>query len=169
MLNIVLNWISTNYSLTALILLSIFALCIVVFFAVIIRLNKITKQYKTLLKGVDGKNLEQLMLNNAKTLEQAIFKLEIMEDRLKNVEQATVKSIQRVGIVRFNAFQEMGGDLSYSLALLDQKGNGVIVSSIYGRDEARTYAKPIKAGKSTYQLSEEEELAIQKTLKEERS
>jgi len=166
-LNGVLNWISTNYSVTALILLSTFAFGIIVFFMVIIRLNRITKQYKALMKGVDGKNLEQLLHGNARTLEQALLKLEIMDDRLKSVELATLKSIQHVGIIRFNAFKDMGGDLSYALALLDQKGNGIVVSSIYGRDEARTYAKPIKGGKSTYQLSEEEELAIQKTPNEE--
>jgi len=164
----ILEWISTNYSLTALILLSTFALGIIVFFVVILRLNKLTRQYKALMKGVDGRNLEQILLNNAKTLEQALLKLEILDDRIKTVEQATVKSIQNIGIVRFNAFKEMGGDLSYALALLDQKGNGIVISSIYGRDDARTYAKPIKAGKSTYQLSEEEELAIQKTQREER-
>lgn len=169
MLSGLLNWISTNYSLTALILLSTFAVGIIVFFVVIVRLNRLTKQYKALMKGEDGRNLEQLLLNNVKTLDQALLKLEILDDRLKSVEQASVRSIQNVGIVRFNAFKEMGGDLSYAIALLDQKGNGIAISSIYGRDDARTYAKPIKGGKSTYQLSEEEELAIQKTQKEERS
>ncbi|KAF0241588.1 MAG: hypothetical protein FD167_3987 [bacterium] len=169
MLSEILNWISTNYSLTALILLSTFTLGIIVFFVVIIRLNKLAKQYKALMKGVDGRNLEQLLLSNAKTLDQALLKLEILDDRIKDVEYAAARSIQNVGIVRFNAFKEMGGDLSYAIALLDQKGNGIVISSIYGRDDARTYAKPIKGGKSTYQLSEEEELAIQKTQKEERS
>jgi len=165
-LELVLAWISANYTLTALILLISFALAVIVFIVVIIKLNKLIKQYKSLMKGVDSRNLEQLMLHNSRTLELSLQKMDSLEERLQHVESMLGKSIQRVGMVRFNAFKEMGGDLSYALALLDQKGNGIVISSIYGRDDARTYAKPIKAGRSTYQLSEEEELAIQKTLRE---
>lgn len=166
MLEYVLAWISANYSLTALILLALFALAIIVLLAVIIKLNRLGKQYKSMMKGVDGRNLEQLLQANSRTLELSLQKLENHSQRLEQVEAVMAKSIQHIGIVRFNAFKEMGGDLSYALALLDQKGNGIVVSSIYGRDDARTYAKPIKAGRSSYKLSEEEELAIQKSLRE---
>lgn len=74
--------------------------------------------------------------------------------------------MQKVAIVRFNAFRDMGGDLSYALALLDSSGSGLVISSIYGRDDARTYAKPVKEGKSSYQLSSEEEEAIKKALED---
>lgn len=162
----VLDWLDANYSLTALILLCLFALGVIVFFAVIIRLNKVTRQYKALMKGAEGRDLEDLLMANAKTLEHVLFKMELIDQRLKTMEQVTEKCIQRVGIVRFNAFKEMGGDLSYSIALLDKKGNGVVISSIYSRDDARSYAKPIKAGKSAYKLSEEEELAIHRTIRD---
>lgn len=165
----VLAWFSTNYSLAALILLGTFAFAIIVFFVVLARLNKVIRQYKALMKGVEGRNLEQLLLNNSKTLDQALLKLDILDDRLKTVEGVMTKSIQRVGIIRYNAFKEMGGDLSYSVALLDQNGNGVIITSIYGRDDARTYAKPIRTWKSAYQLSEEEEMALKKAYKDDRS
>lgn len=59
-------------------------------------------------------------------------------------------------LVRFNAFQDLGSDLSFSLALIDDEKNGVVLSSIYGREESRTYAKPVQAGSSSYTLTEEE-------------
>ncbi len=163
-----LNWVSQNYSLIALGLLGSFALGMIIFLVVIIRLNKLAKQYKTLMRGVEGKNLEELMWNNAKTLEQVLFKLEIQEDRLCTVETMAKNSVQKVGIVRFNAFRDMGGDLSYAIALLNSQGDGVVLSSIYGRDDARTYAKPVKGGKSSYQLSQEEEEAILRAARDER-
>ncbi len=165
-MDLVLEWINNNYSLTALILFGLFLLAIIVFLIVIVKLNKVTRKYKALLKGSEGSNLEQLLMSNAKTLDQVLLKLDIVDDRLKDVEKTAAKSIQYVGLVRYNAFQDMGGDFSYSLALLDQKGDGVVISSIFGREDARTYAKPIKAGRSDYQLSEEEKQAIQKILQE---
>lgn len=76
-------------------------------------------------------------------------------------------SISRVGLIRFNPFQEMGGDQSFSLALLDEKNNGVVVTGIHANDGSRTYAKPVEAGVSSYQLSREEEKAIAKAMKKE--
>lgn len=164
-MDIVLAWITNNYSLTALILLGAFALSIIVFIVVIIRLNRMNKKYRQLLKGSEGKNLEEILLGNAKLLEQVLFKLDLADERLKGVEHVATNSIQQIGVVRYNAFKDMGGDLSYSVALLDRKGDGVVLSSIFSREDARTYAKPIKNGKSPHQLSEEEVQAIQQVAK----
>lgn len=69
-------------------------------------------------------------------------------------------SIQKVGLVRFNAFQNVGSDLSFALALLDRDNNGVVLNGLYGSESSNIYAKPVKNGESTYQLSEEEKDAI---------
>jgi len=90
----------------------------------------------------------------------------LFENKINVVEKAAKKSIRKVGLLRFNAFHDMGGELSFSLALLDDKGDGFVISSIYGRDDARTYAKPVKEGRSTYNLSGEEEKAILMALQE---
>ena len=69
-------------------------------------------------------------------------------------------SLQKAGLVRFNAFQNVGSDLSFALALLDRDNNGVVLNGLYGSESSNIYAKPIKNGESTYQLSEEEKEAI---------
>lgn len=69
-------------------------------------------------------------------------------------------SIQRFGLVRYDAFEEMGGRLSFSAALLDDHGDGIVITSINGRTETRTYAKPIRQLLSEHNLSEEENAAI---------
>ena len=71
-------------------------------------------------------------------------------------------SIQKVGIVRFNPFSEIGGNQSFSLALLDGNNDGVVITSLYTREGNRVYSKPIKQGKSKYLLSTEEKEAIEK-------
>lgn len=73
-------------------------------------------------------------------------------------------SVSQVGVVRYDAFEDMGGALSFSAALLDGRGDGVIFSGINGRTEGRTYAKPIAEGKSEFNLSPEESDAIELAL-----
>ena len=68
--------------------------------------------------------------------------------------------IQKVAVVRYNAFHNVGSDQSFSVALLDNEDNGVVISGIFGRDSSTTYAKPVKYGVSEYILTEEEESAI---------
>ena len=70
-----------------------------------------------------------------------------------------------MGIVRYSAFQDTGSDLSFSLALLDEKNNGIVMNGIYSREMSNIYAKPVEAGKSSYTLSEEEQQAIEKAMK----
>lgn len=69
--------------------------------------------------------------------------------------------IQKTGLVRYNAFQDVGSDLSFAVALLDRDNNGVVLNGLYGSDSSNIYAKPIKDGKSTYQLSDEEKYALE--------
>jgi hypothetical protein len=69
-------------------------------------------------------------------------------------------------IVRFNAFEDTGSDLSFAVALLDADYNGVVLSSIFGRNESRTYAKPVVAGQSSYFLTNEEKEALDMARKQ---
>jgi uncharacterized protein YlxW (UPF0749 family) len=73
-------------------------------------------------------------------------------------------SVQRVGLVRYDAFEDMGGHLSFSAALLDANGNGLMITSINGRQDPRCYAKPVESWSSGHNLSEEEEEAIRLAL-----
>jgi hypothetical protein len=73
-------------------------------------------------------------------------------------------TVQRVGLFRYDAFEDMGGRLSFSLALLDEGGDGVVVTAINGRQDTRVYAKPVTAGGSAHNLSEEEAEAIRQAM-----
>ncbi len=73
-------------------------------------------------------------------------------------------AVRHIGLVRYDAFEDVGGRLSFSCALLDDAGNGVVLTSINGRQDARVYAKPVLGGKSSYHLSVEEDEAIRQAL-----
>jgi hypothetical protein len=94
-------------------------------------------------------------------LEKAMRQLANGEKRLAERMQLVV---QHVGVVRFDAFEDMGGRLSFSAALLDDRGDGVVITSINGRQDTRCYAKQVRGGTSIHNLSEEEEQAIREAL-----
>lgn len=84
---------------------------------------------------------------------------------LDSVRRGLADALRHVAVVRYDAFGDMGGRLSFTVALLDDAGDGVVVSSIHGRSEARTYAKGIKGGQSEQSLSAEEQQAIELALR----
>jgi len=94
-------------------------------------------------------------------LERAMRQLATGEKRLAERMQLVV---QHVGVVRFDAFEDMGGRLSFSAALLDDRGDGVVITSINGRQDTRCYAKQVRGGHSIHNLSEEEDQAIREAL-----
>lgn len=106
----------------------------------------------------EPENLEEL-LARFKNLERDFEKI---SEELECLKKESKFSVQKTGIVRFNPFKGVGGDQSFSIALLDGNDSGVVITSLYARDGNRVYGKPIKSGQSEYLLSEEEKQAIQK-------
>lgn len=94
-------------------------------------------------------------------LEQA---LRALTGSHRRQEELLRRTIRRVGLVRYDAFEDVGGRLSFSCALLDDLGDGVVVTSINGRQDTRVYAKPVLRGASSYHLSGEEEAAIRQAM-----
>ena len=87
-------------------------------------------------------------------------RLEHLSSRVDQLDEQAERSLQRLGVVRYDAFQGLGGQLSFSLALLNGRADGVVLSMLNGREGARAYAKPVSGGRSTFTLSEEEQRAI---------
>jgi hypothetical protein len=111
-----------------------------------------------------GERLEVVVETQARQiqrLENAVRTLAGGERRLAEMLEGAV---QHVGIVRFDAFEDMGGRLSFSAALLDAHGDGIVITSINGRQETRCYAKQVRNGTSIHNLSDEEEQAIREAI-----
>lgn len=129
-----------------------------------LRTRSLVKRFKALING-ENTNLEELLLSQIDQLEALSKNYEELmakHDRLVKKEEQTVGN---VGIVRFSAFADTGSDQSFAIALLDDFDNGVVISSLHGREEARTYAKPIEKGQSRYLLTAEEKQAIDEARK----
>lgn len=130
-----------------------------------VRISAITKKYNRLVKGVDGNNLEDILMQHIDSVEDVKDEIIKVKDDIEDIDRRLKLSVQKVGFLRYNAFNDMGSDLSFSVALLDDNINGFVITSIYGRDESNTYAKPILNGKSKYTLSVEEVQVIDMAIK----
>lgn len=149
--------------------LIIFAILLMVLFVafliLLIRTANLNKRYREfMLKLGKGKNIEE-------DLENYIYRVEKVEKQnsdlqlvCKEISNQMSGCIQKIGIVRYNAFKDTGSDLSFALALLDENNTGVVMNGIYSREMSNIYAKPVENGKSSYTISAEEKLAIDKAV-----
>ncbi len=153
---------------TDMFLITLFFVNIILLIAFIIntiRFSKLNKKYENFIKKVgNGKNIEE-------DLENYMYKVKKVEEQnaknagdIKEIENNITKCIQKVGMVRYSAFQDTGSDLSFTLALLDNNNDGLVLNGIYSREMSNIYAKPIEKGMSSYTLSEEEKKAIEKAI-----
>ncbi len=140
-------------------------LALVVFISINIKLAKLNKRYRRLMTGSEGLNLEKLLMAHIKEVREAGIKVAELTKECQSIREESATNLKKVGMVRFNAFEDTGSDLSFAIALLDEEKNGLILSSIFGRSESRVYAKPIVNGESSYFLSDEEKAALAKAQK----
>lgn len=137
--------------------LLLFILCIVA----ICKASKLKKRVNQFMGQNDGSDFED-MLNNFIEQSNAIDERQgRIVDEISALRNQIKFCIQKVGIVRYNPFEEVGGDLCYAVAILDENDDGIVLNSVYSRDGCYTYAKPIEKGRCVkYKLSAEEEEAV---------
>ena len=138
---------------------------LIAFLVTVAKVSKLNKKYKEFMQKLgNGKNIEE-------DLENYMYRVDRVEKQngeingiIKGMNKNLEKCVQKIGIVRYNAFKDVGSDLSFTLAMLDENNDGVVLNGIYSREMSNIYAKPVEKGKSTYTLSEEEQEAIKKAL-----
>lgn len=124
------------------------------------RLNRLTKKYKYFMNGEDGGSLELRLSTEVRELRDMVTSSENMLHQQELLATMQLQSFQKVGLVRYDAFDDTGDKLSFSLTVLDGKNNGFILSSLAGHDTSRIYAKQITNGQCKEALSSEEAESI---------
>jgi len=129
-----------------------------------IRLRRESRRTTSFFKGKKAEDLEEIIAQVLKWQRSSEKEIKMILEEIKTLEDVALHSIQKTGIVRFNPFEGVGGNQSFSLAVLDQKDDGVVISSYHSKESTRVYAKPIKQGESQFPLTEEEERAIKEAI-----
>lgn len=143
----------------AVLILAVVALSIVV----IVNVRKqiaTAKRWRDLLRADSGTNLELILEDHLRQRTALERQVELLGNRISELEKKMLTSKRFVGLVRFDAFDDVGGNQSFALAVYDDNGNGVIISSLIGRADCRVYCKPLVGGRSDREFSQEEQRAM---------
>src|SRR5262249_34961963 len=119
---------------------------------------------RRVLPGGESVSLDQALEDQLHKIDDLARRLDALNKLHHELEEITNRTIQKVGVGRYNPFPDTGGDQSFAIALLDSLGNGIVVSSLHSRTDTRVFAKPVQAGRSKYPLSDEEQDAIRRAL-----
>ena len=126
----------------------------------VIQMHRLKKKYKMFMDGKNAKTLEESIMSRMDQIDYLISSNEKNENEIKMIHQNLKGTFQKVGLVKYDAFQEMGGKLSFSLALLNQINDGFIINAMHSREGCYTYIKEIIDGNSIITLSDEEKEAL---------
>ena len=124
------------------------------------RVRRANDAYRSLVSDNQGGSLQQLLDGHLGKVIEVGAKMEELDKLYAQLEVRSRGSLQHVGVVRFNPFEDTGSDQSFAIALLDDRRDGIVLSSLHGRGQTRMFAKPVEGGESKHQLSEEEAQAI---------
>ncbi|MHB8636504.1 MAG: DUF4446 family protein [Fimbriimonadaceae bacterium] len=156
-----------DHTATALLVLIVGAVGLIV--AVYILGRKIAGdhgKWRRLLDGARGDTLEMLLNEHLKQQMTTHDRLQTLESQVGDLQRKSLASKQFVGLVRYDAFPDVGGSQSFALAIYDDRGDGCIITSLVGRSECRVYCKPLAAGRSDRTLSQEEQRAMREARSE---
>ena len=146
------GWISAG----ALLIAALFALWI----AALVRIGRLKRRLQAFVNGAGVADLESILKRLHERVDALTSKTDAHEKSLEALGTKAERMKSNVGVLRYNPFDERGNDLSFSIAIVDDRRDGVVISAIHSRDESRVYAKPIEAGASGYPLTPEEKEAI---------
>lgn len=152
--------LTDNLAVVLGLLAAVVLLLLVAVLAQSIRLGRAVRTYRELVRDGETGTLHDRLAGNAVALDRATQRMAEIEATQATIEARSQRSLQHIGMVRFNPFEDTGSDQSFAIALLDDRRDGIVISSLHGRANTRIFAKPVSNGASQHNLSAEEAEAI---------
>lgn len=159
----------SDYGLsTDVVLLGAIAVILILLVLCIVLLGKngsLKKRYETFMKDAEGKSLEDSFQKKFENMDYINEKIREMDTRLNGIDENLMKTYQKIGIVKYDAFKEVGGTLSFVLTMLTKENDGFILNSMHSNKEGcYIYIKEVKAGEAFVTLSEEESQSLEQAI-----
>ena len=153
----------------------IFALILILFLILLImqvrlmgKFKKLYRTYDRFMRGKDMESMEETVLAQFERIEALEKSNEEKDRQIESIFENLQHVYQKTGLVKYDAFREMSGKLSYAVALLDKEDNGILVNSMYSREGCYSYVKTISGGKCSIEMSEEEQKALKIAVNKEK-
>lgn len=142
----------------------LFLIMFVIMIVNLVSISKLKKKYQSFMGGADARSLEQIIADRLDAIDGLIVSNQENKKNISQLKDQIKLTFQKVGMVKYDAFQEMGGKLSFSLCLLNERNDGFIINAMHSREGCYTYIKEIIAGKCVILLSEEETEALKMAM-----
>lgn len=149
------------------IIIALFVLIVILFLMVIsanMKYTRLKSSYNSFMRGKDGKTLEDSIFERFEELDNLTASTLKNRQEIRKINEEMMSNLQKVGILKYDAFHEMGGKLSFALTLLDGNNNGYIINSMHSREGCYNYIKEIVKGESYIELSEEEAESLDRAI-----
>ncbi len=145
------------------VIIGLAAFCVILFILVVVNMAKtsrLRKKYESFMLGKDAKSLEDTLVTRLNQVDKLLSANETNEQNIRKLFDSMKFTFQKVGLVKYDAFNEMGGKLSFSLALLNKSNDGFIMNAVHSREGCYTYVKEVIDGNSIIALADEEQEAL---------
>lgn len=142
------------------VIIGLLAICIVN----TVKINKMNNNYKKFMAGKKGRDLEAVILERFEEIDKLKAANDEKTAQINEIYEALRLTYSKTGIIKYDAFNEMGGKLSFALALLDNRNNGFVINAMHSREGCYTYVKEIINGESYITLGDEEKKALDKAI-----
>jgi len=160
----ILSTLGIDPGIIFIVMLILIIVLFVLYFKVSMNYNRLKNSYNTFMKGKDGKTLENSLKEKFDEVEAVIRVTKQNRQDIKEMSKILKRNFHKFGIVKYDAFNEMGGKLSFAIAMLDGNNSGWIMNAMHSREGCYTYIKEIIKGESYIELSEEEAEALDKAI-----
>ena len=155
--------IDSDYIIIALVAVTLILL--ILYIVNVVQMHGLKKRYKIFMSGKNARNLEKTLIERLDQIDVLLNANEENEKNIKRIFEKMKFTFQKVGLVKYDAFNEMGGKLSFSLALLNESNDGFVMNAVHSREGCYTYVKEIIGGNAIIMLSEEEKEALEMAKK----
>lgn len=153
-----------DIGLIMILLIMIIGIMMLMVVSMTLQLKRIEQKYRIFMKGKDGQSLEKLFAGKMKEIDRIAKQNELNQNNINDLKKIQRKTLNHYGIVKYDAFDDMGGKLSFALAMLDRDNTGFILNAIHSSDNCFLYIKEIVKGESYVMLSEEEVKALRQAV-----
>lgn len=155
---------SIDFGIIILIMLVLLIASVTLLIIFIVKNVKLTKRYEKFMTGKDGASLEDEIANLFEIDKALVEKVKENRKDIRKIYKRLTRTFQKIGIVKYDAYQQMGGLLSFSLALLDEYNDGFVLNSVHSSEGCYTYTKEIKKGECAIDLGNEEKMALEMAM-----
>ena len=145
-------------------IIGLLVICLGLLIYIIATIKILNEKYKKFMSGKDGRTLENIIAKRFSQVDELIDLDKTKDERLDEINENLQIAFQKIGIVKYDAFNEMGGKLSFALALLNKENTGFVINAMHSREGCYTYIKEIIRGESYILLGEEEKEAVDKAI-----